>query len=46
MVKVSLILKTFDKKSNESKKETIDSKEFPKPKNMNNLSQILLNLLK
>ena len=32
MVKVSLILKTFDKKSNESKKETIDSKEFPKPK--------------
>ena len=32
MVKVSLILKTFDKKSNESKKEIIDSKEFPKPK--------------
>ena len=33
MVKVSLILKTFDKDSNESKKELIDSKEFQKPKN-------------
>ena len=32
MVKVKLILKTLDKNYNESKKEIIDSKEFPKGK--------------